>query len=451
MKMNILIIDDEKSQREIIADILKDAGYSVDIAENGIQGIRKFSRHYSPVVLTDLKMPGKDGLDVVKEVKELSSEVQVIIMTAFGTIPGAVNAIKTGAYDYLTKPFKKDDLLQVVARASEKYLLLAENNRLKEEISSRYQYGNLIGKSNAMRKIYKMIERISNIDATVLITGESGTGKELVAKAVHYSGIRKDAPFIAINCGAIPENLIESELFGHERGAFTGATKSHAGKFEQAQNGTILLDEIGVMKLDLQVRLLRVLQEKKVERLGSNKSIDLNVRIIAATNDNLQDKIKNREFREDLYHRLNLFSIELPPLRQRKEDIPLLAQSFITKYTHHYKKNNKVLTAEALKKLEAYNFPGNVRELENIIEKTIILTDHQFIKKSDLMITEKNTLKTTAITKNEFLPDIEFNLIKDALTWSNGSIKKAAIKLGISYKTMQYRMKKFKLDKMDYK
>jgi DNA-binding NtrC family response regulator len=451
--MHILIVDDEQAQRNILADILKDAGYKVDLAENGEKALQKFAAHQHAIVLTDLKMPGKDGLDVLKGVQASSPETQVIIMTAFGTIPGAVNAIKIGAYDYLTKPFKKNDLLQIVGRAGEKVKLLQENSRLKNEISNRYQYDSIIGQSPKMQHIFNMIERIANIDATVLISGLSGTGKELVAKAIHYNGNRKAAPFVAINCGAIPETLIESELFGHEKGAFTGAAKTYIGKFEQAQGGTIFLDEIGCMRMDLQIRLLRVLQEKKVERLGSNHSVELNVRVIAASNENLEMLIQDKLFRSDLYHRLNVFSIDLPSLQERPEDIPLLVRHFLEKYAGQYKREVPALSPEALTKMENYPFPGNVRELENIIEKTIILTDHNPILAEDLMLPESKSQKRSIkeISANGSLTDIEYDLICDALKKSKGSIKKAAQELGISYKTLQYRMKKFDMSKNDFR
>ena len=451
--LHILIVDDEQAQRNILADILKDAGYKVDLAENGEQALQKFSPNRHSIVLTDLKMPGKDGLDVLMGIHKVSPDCQVIIMTAFGTIPNAVSAIKIGAYDYLTKPFKKRDLLQVVERASEKVHLLQENFRLKNEISNRYQYASIIGQSPKMTQIFNMIERVASVDATVLITGESGTGKELVAKAVHYNGKRKDGPFIAINCGAIPEALIESELFGHEKGAFTGAVKSHIGKFEQAQGGTIFLDEIGSMRMDLQIRLLRVLEEKMVERLGSNHMVELDVRVIAASNENLEKLINDKLFRSDLYHRLNVFSIELPPLKERQEDIPLLVRHFLEKYAGLYKKGAPALAPEALIKLENYPFPGNVRELANIIEKTIILTDHNPILAKDLMLPvfKPQNSSVKEITVGGSLSDIEYNLINEALNKNKGSIKKAAEVLGISYKTLQYRMKKFSMYKNDYR
>lgn len=450
MPLNILIADDELTQRTILADILKDAGFIVKTAENGELAIELYKKQSFDIVLTDLKMPKKDGFEVLNFMLEQVHPPQVIMMTAFGTIPSAVNAIKQGAYDYLTKPFQKEALLQCIKRAAEKVQLVNENKRLKSEIASQYHYQNIIGKSSTMRTLYGLIDKVANVDATVLIHGESGTGKELVARAIHYSGKRKKGPFIALNCGAIPETLIESELFGHEKGAFTGAQKRYDGKFEQANGGTIFLDEIATMRLDLQIRLLRVLQEKQVQKLGSNQAVNLNVRVIAASNENLLKKVHAGQFREDLYHRLNVFSIQVPALRERSGDVELLSHFFMKKFAEQYAKNILGVENEALKKLNGYPFPGNVRELENIIEKAVILSDEkmlsaQYIHLSGLeKVEKKGTLSAS-------LKETEQQMIYNALRQFNGSIKKAATHLGISYKTMQYRMKKWGLDKNQFK
>ena len=446
--MRILIIDDEPAQVNILRDILADCGYEILTAENGISGIDKFKSGKPEIVLTDFKMPGLTGNDVLKEVKNIQPDTQVIIMTAFGSIPGAVDAIKNGAYDYLTKPFQKDDLIRVIKRAEDKFNLLNENRRLKDEIKNRYKYDQIIGNSIAMQNIYTLIDKVKDIDTTVLICGESGTGKELVAKAIHYNGKRKDKPYVVINCGAIPETLIESELFGHEKGAFTGATHTHTGKFELANSGTIFLDEIGTMRTDLQIRLLRVLQEKQVERLGSGKPISIDVRVIAATNEDLEQKITAGSFRADLFHRLNVFAIHLPPLRERKEDISLLTRNFIEKFANLYNKTIPKLTPQTMQRIEQYDFPGNVRELENIIEKTLVINDEEVLSPEKIMLpinTSSNFEKTP--NKNASLTDIEYNMIVEALKRSRGSIKDASKRLGISYKTLQYRMKKYKINK----
>jgi len=448
--MNILVIDDEKSQRDILADILSDAGYQVTCAADGYDGLELIEQGSIDLVLTDLKMPKKDGFDVLKGTRHINPDIQVIIMTAFGTIPSAVDAIKKGAYDYLTKPFKKEELLRVVNRAAEKVELLSENERLKQEVTHRYQYQSLIGSSTVMQQIYGMIDKIKNIDATVMITGASGTGKELVAKAIHYSGLRKDKSFVALNCGAIPETLIESELFGHEKGSFTGAHKTYIGKFEQAQGGTIFLDEIGTMRMDLQIRLLRVLQERKIERIGSGKSVELDVRVIAASNEDLSAKVEANEFRNDLYHRLNVFHIELPLLRERKKDIPLLTKHFIKKFSAQYGKPEPKLNKDAIQKLESFEYPGNVRELEHILEKTIILNDGQFVTAETLIMPREKSGKSSEKTGASLI-ETEATMIKNALKFNNGSIKKASEKLGVSYKTLQYRLRKFGINKEDYK
>ena len=444
--MHILVIDDEKTQRDILADILRDAGYAVTCAADGDEGLRQIEESGYALILTDLKMPGKDGFAVLEEALKINPHCQTIIMTAFGSIPSAVNAIKNGAYDYLTKPFKKDELLHVIARAAEKVRLLEENERLKNEVAQRYTYHNLIGGSAAMRKIYGLIEKIKDIDATVLISGESGTGKEMVARAIHYSGKRKEGPFVALNCGAIPETLIESELFGHEKGAFTGAHKDYIGKFEQAQGGTIFLDEIGTMRMDLQIRLLRVLQEKRVSPVGSHRIIDLDVRVIAASNEDLQAKVDSGAFRPDLYHRLNVFHIHLPALRDRKEDIPLLVRHFAEQYAAQYQKALPRFDKEAVQKLEKYKYPGNVRELEHIIEKTIILNDNDTIRSEDLIMPEISTAHSVPAS----LVEMEKQMIIDTLKEMNGSIKKTAEKLGITYKTLQYRIKKYNITRQDF-
>jgi len=447
--MTILVADDEAAQRRILGDILSDAGYDVVTAEDGQAALERLAAGGIDIVLSDLKMPNKDGLDVLQGTRETDGSIPVIIMTAFGTIPSAVEAIKKGAYDYLTKPFKKNDLLRVVERAADKARLQQENRRLRDEISERFQFHNLIGKSPAMRAVFRLVEKAAGVEANVLIGGESGTGKELVARAIHFSGPRKAQPFVAINCGAIPENLIESELFGHEKGAFTGARESYPGKFEQARGGTLFLDEIGTMRPDLQTRLLRVLQERKVQRLGGQKVIELNVRVIAASNEELSALIGEGRFREDLFHRLNVINIVLPPLCERKEDIALLVRHFLLRLAQRYKRDAPALTSGAMERLEQYNFPGNVRELENIIEKTLILNENDAIDADDLMLPEAGRKTRDAATQS--LPEMERRSLVDALRQSGGSIKHAADLLGISYKTLQYRMKKYNLAKEDFK
>jgi two-component system response regulator PilR (NtrC family) len=449
--VKILIVDDERAQREIIDDIIRTAGYETVTAETGSTALDIIADDRDiRIILTDLKMPGIDGLELLEKALNYDSDIQVIIMTAFGSIPGAVRAIKRGAYDYLAKPFRKEDLLLVVERAREKIKLLEENRRLKAEVDEKYSYGGMIGKSAAMREVFQAIERVKETDATVLIEGESGTGKELVAKAIHYNGRRKGGPFVALNCGAIPENLIESELFGFEKGTFTGAAETRPGKFELARGGTIFLDEIGTMRLDLQTRLLRVLEEKKVQRLGSSKNIELDVRIIAATNTRLEEEVLKGNFRNDLYHRLNVFTIELAPLSQRKEDIPLLVDHFLKKMAGRYGKKDIRVSPEALQRISDYDFPGNIRELENILEKAVIISDDNLIKEKDISL-QTNLNPASSSREALSLFDKEKNLIEEALRKSRGSIKKASQALGISYKTLQYRLRKYGIDKNKYK
>ncbi len=446
----ILVVDDEAHQRNILRDILADAGFEVITAADGASAIEILEEQHIPLILTDLKMPDVDGFELLQKVLKNWPESVVIIMTAFGTIPSAVNAIKNGAYDYLTKPFNKGDLLRVITRAAEKVALLEENRRLREQVQSRHHFHELIGKSAAMQTVYRLIDRIKDVDATVLIHGESGTGKELAARAIHFRGKRREGPFVAVNCGAIPEMLIESELFGHEKGAFTGAVNQVTGKFEQAQGGTLFLDEIGAMPLSLQVRLLRVLQEKAIERVGGNRKIALDVRVIAASNQQLPELVAAGKFRLDLYHRLNVFSLELPPLRERGEDVILLARHFIEKYAQEYGRPRPKMSPGAIARLESYSFPGNVRELQNIIEKTLILNDVPSIGEEDLLLPQPEPGGDES-DEQLSLVDREIRWIRAAMSRAGGSIKNAAQELGISYKTLQYRLKKYGLDRNQFR
>ena len=449
--MKILIVDDEQTQREILNDILQDAGFEVLLAASGEEGMDVLKKQEIFLILTDLKMPGMDGIQLLQQALDLNPDIQVILMTAFGSIPSAVNAIKNGAYDYLTKPFNKNDLLRLLQRASDKVQLILENRQLKDQLLHNYGYHQLIGHSKSMQHIFHLIDKIKDVESSVLITGESGTGKELVARAIHFGSRRKESAFIALNCSAIPENLIESELFGYEKGAFTGAFRDHAGKFEQAEGGTIFLDEIGAMPFHLQPRLLRVLEEKKISKLGGKKTISLDVRVISATNEDIQKNIKEQRFRIDLFHRLNIFEIHLPPLRDRKEDIEILARHFLDKFGSRYDKKDVILTPSAIETLSRYDFPGNVRELENIIEKTILLAEHNQITPDSLVFSSKTDPVISDRNGGETLPQMEREMIKNALRTAKGSIKQASALLGITYKTLQYRMKKFSIDKKHYK
>ncbi|GAB4177207.1 MAG: sigma-54 dependent transcriptional regulator [Calditrichia bacterium] len=445
--MKILVIDDEQNQCDIISEILTDAGYGVITANQGRKAVEYIKKNEVAVVLTDIKMPEMDGLEILKFTLHHSPFTQVVLMTAFGSIPSAVQAIKTGAYDYLTKPFKKDELLKVVHKAVEKYMLVTENVQLKARLEGRYLDKKIIGNSQAIQKIFLQIEKIKDIDATVLIQGESGTGKELIAQAIHNSGNRKNHPFMPINCGAIPLSLIESELFGHIKGAFTGALTKRKGIFQAADGGTVFLDEISTLPYEMQSKLLRVIQEKEVYPVGSTSPVPLNVRIIAATNENLRELIREKRFREDLYHRLNVIEIEIPPLRERKEDIAPLVDFFLKKFSLQYNKQIKGCTPAAIHKLEQYSFPGNVRELQNLIEKIVIFHPNKRIDANDIIlpgIEEKQEL--TALP----LPELEKNRIIEALETSRGNLKKAAQQLGITYKTLQYRIKKYQINRKKF-
>ncbi|MBC8184086.1 sigma-54-dependent Fis family transcriptional regulator [candidate division KSB1 bacterium] len=396
--MKILLIEDEKIMRVTLTDAIRKKGYQVTACDTGLQGLDVFKKENFDVVITDLKLPKISGIEVLKTVRQLNNNVYVILMTAFGSVNSAVEALKMGAYDYLTKPFSHDELLLTLKKLEEHLKIVEENIRLKDEIRSSKKI-QFIGSSPVARKIYEIIETVADSDHTVLIEGESGTGKEVVANLLHHNSSRRDGPFIKLNCASLSESLLESELFGHEKGAFTGAIKTKKGRFERAHEGTIFLDDIDDMPLSMQVNLLRVIQEREIERVGGSKVIPIDVRVICATKLNLKDKIKAGEFREDLYYRLNVVPIFLPALRERKEDIPLLIEYFIKK--HGMQSQTPLVSKETMKLLLDYNWPGNIRELENIVERMIALS------------------KSNSIGENE-LPDIltqTFNGNNDFVNW----------------------------------
>jgi two-component system NtrC family response regulator len=447
----ILIVDDEKNYLVILEALLAPEGYEVITEVNALNALRLVKETDFDLVITDMKMPKMDGIELLDEVKKIDSELPVIIMTAYGTIEMAVEAMKKRAYDYITKPFRNEELKQTVKKALELYRLKKENRRLSEALSDRYRYGNIIGKSKEMIKIYDMIEKVAQSKASIMITGPSGTGKELIAKAIHFNSPRKNMPFISINCGALTETLLESELFGHERGAFTGAVTMKKGRFELADGGTLFLDEVGEMSASLQVKLLRVLQEMEFERVGGTRSIKVDVRIVAASNRKLKEDVDNGVFREDLFYRLNVVQIEVPPLKERIEDIPLLVAHFIEKYRPSNKRGIE-LAPEAWKALYTHAWPGNIRELENIIESalimssdtTIILDDlpDYLVKKEDEKI-ELDKIVPRNLNLNEALEHMEGQLILRALKASNNVQSRAAEMLGISRRVMHYKMKKY--------
>ncbi|MFQ5865352.1 MAG: sigma-54-dependent transcriptional regulator [bacterium] len=445
-KSRILLIDDDESLLQVTAHHLKQAGCQVTTAMNGEEGMEKFKDGSFEVVITDLALPKMNGIEVLKGVRRLNKEVAVIIITAFGTIENAIEACTLGADDYLTKPFSREQLRFVMEKALRLRNLKAENVQLKSELLEKYDFSNIVAKSGKMQEVLKMVGRVAESDATVLILGESGTGKELVARAIHYNSARKDRAFITVNCPSIPENLLESELFGHVRGAFTGATKDRRGKFEQAGGGTIFLDEIGDLKPELQAKLLRVLQEKEIERVGGDKPIKVDIRILAATNQDLEARVKAGAFREDLYYRLTVVPILIPPLRVRKEEIPYLIDHFLYKFA---KGRRLQMSEKVMEALMAYDWPGNVRELENAVERAAILTTTEMIT-PDVLPPQLRTTRGEIMEGNIIrIPDegmaleqIERQCIKIALEKSNGNQSRAAKFLQIPRHILLYRMKK---------
>lgn len=454
--IRILVIDDDNSGREALSLLLQSVGYTVTSAANGEDALDIIAQEQFQIVVSDLFLPDKSGFDILQSVRKVSSATEVIVVTGHASAQTAVRAMKEGAFDYITKPIDFDELKIVVAKAIEKQKLLSENVYLRKQLQGRFDFSNIIGSSPAMEFVFERMRRIVKTDSTVLITGESGTGKELVARALHYNGNRKDKPFIAVNCGAIPEALLESELFGHVKGAFTGAISDKAGKFEAANHGTIFLDEIGTMPLHLQTKLLRVLQEQEVERVGSNNPVKLHVRVISATNIDLEMKVNQAEFREDLYYRLNVIPLHLPPLRERQQDILPLAGYFLEKYCKLMGRSMMNINKQALEVLERYSWPGNVRELENLIERIIALTDGTVITSNDLpagFLRDKRSSVGVRIDLNEkgvdlvaTLGEIEQTLITQALKLSGGNRAKASKLLGINRTTMVEKIKRLKLE-----
>ncbi len=380
----ILIVDDERNYLLVLEALLSEEGYQVITAEGAQNGLEIVQEHDLDVVITDMKMPGIDGMEFMDRLRLLMPDVPVIMMTAYGTVEKAVEAMRKGAFDYIMKPFKNEELKLTIRKAIEHYHLLCQNRQFARELQDRYHFGNIIGKSAQMQRIFELIEKVAPTKATVLITGDSGTGKELIARAIHYNSPRKDQPFISVNCGALPETLLESELFGHEKGAFSGAVSQRKGRFELAHGGTLFLDEISEMSPPLQVKLLRILQEMEFERVGGSQSLKVDVRVVAASNRNLKDEVAGARFRADLFYRLNVVNIALPPLRDRVDDIPLLVNHFLAKYADEANNQSICISPGAMKSILDYHWPGNVRELENVIERAIILSDRKELQQQDL-------------------------------------------------------------------
>jgi DNA-binding NtrC family response regulator len=453
----ILVVDDDPEIREGVADVLRQAGYDVDEAKDGKKAIKCIETGSYDLVLTDLNLPKVDGMKVLRHVLDESPDTICIILTGFGTIKGSVEAIKMGAFDYISKPVKSDEIVIVVEKALKYRHLERENILLKQQLRKKYQFENFIGDSKPIQKVFELIEKVADTDSTVLITGESGTGKELIAKAIHYNSYRRDNPMVVINCGAIPEELLESELFGHEKGAFTGAHKMRVGRFELANGGTIFLDEIGDMSPNLQVKLLRVLQEQKFERVGGTRTLEIDVRIIAATNKNLINAVNRSSFRQDLYYRLNVIPIRVPPLRHRKSDIPLLIDFFFKRIEPRKRNGINGFSSKAEDALVAYDWPGNVRELENMVERMSILANGDKIELEDVPDSIKGkgakiesievTIPEDGIVFDQAVEEYERKLILEALNETNWVKTKAAKLLNINRTTLIEKMKKKKLAK----
>ena len=448
MSHKILIIDDDASLRRVLEYNLQEAGYDVTAAASGEEGLYFLKKEPYPLVITDMKMPGMDGMELLKRVKELYPETVVIIITAFGTIDIAVEAIKSGAYDYITKPFNRDEMRLTVAKAFKFSSLTAENLLLKNALADRSDFRAIVGNSPQMARVFEVIEKVAPTEATVLITGESGTGKELVARSIHARSPRKDAPFIAVNCSAIPRDLLESELFGHIKGAFTGAIKDRAGKFELADNGTIFLNEIGELPLELQPKLLRAIQERAIEPVGGGEQKKLDLRIIAATNLDMNKAISDGIFREDLYYRIAVIPLHLPPLRERTEDIPLLLRHFCQKHGAA----ETFFDSEATALLASYAWPGNVRELENLVERLLIMRSSNILTLNDIPDNLLKNERSTSPVKMINLPvdgysleKLEEEIVKEALDRCDWNQTAAARFLRIPRHTLIYRMEKYKI------
>jgi len=462
--MRILVVDDELSVREFFEILLKKEGYDVVCSGDGAEALRWLRDDSFDLVITDLQMKEVDGMTLLKEAKRVHTDLPVIMITAFATTDSAVEAMKNGAFDYLSKPFKIDEIKLTVEKALENKRLHQENKTLKSELQDKYQFKNLLGQSEPMHRLYDLIRKTSATKTNVLICGESGTGKELVARAIHFNSDRKEKAFVTVNCGAIPENLIESELFGHMKGSFTGAIANKPGLFETAHKGTLFLDEIGELPLQMQVKLLRAIQERCFMRVGGNETVNVDVRIIAATNKTLAEEVQHGRFREDLFYRLNVIQLKLPPLRQRKADIPLLADHFLKKYAKETGKPVSRLSKKAMERLMEYEFYGNVRELENIIERSVALENSEEIQESSLPGTvlhpqanrdefsfeaAKDQLELGGVALDNLMDSFEKDLLLRALERTRGSRTRAAKLLGISTRSIRYRLKKHKIGEPD--
>ncbi|MBI2027830.1 MAG: sigma-54-dependent Fis family transcriptional regulator [Deltaproteobacteria bacterium] len=458
-KEKILIVDDEQSILEFLEIMLRREKYDVAQASNAKKALKLLEKESFDMVISDIQMPEISGMELLSKVKNMNPDIIVMMITAYGSTESAVEAMKLGAYDYITKPFKIDELKIILKKAFMERSLKRENIQLKKELCTKYEFNNIVGASSCMVKLYDMIQRVSQTKTNILITGESGTGKELIAKAIHYNGPLKDKPFVTINCGAIPENLMESEMFGHKKGSFTGAISEKTGLFEIANSGTIFLDEVGELPLTIQVKLLRAIQERTFRRVGGTEDISVDVRVICATNKDLELEVAEGRFREDLFYRLNVIHIKAPSLRERKDDILALSQHFLEKYNKSLDKKIKKISDEAMNALKKYSYPGNVRELENIIERSVALSEGPAILKENLPQHIFSTSKFSAlpgytaisidegkVKLEDIVGKIEKDLIQKALTKSRGVKKDAAKLLGITFRSMRYRLEKYGLE-----
>lgn len=457
----ILIVDDEPNYLVVLSELLLDEGFETLTASNAQKGLDIAKETDLDLVITDMQMPGMDGLTFLQSLKELNPALPVIMITAFGEVEKAVKAMQSGAYNYLTKPFNNDELVANAKKSIDHYQLAKENLRLRSEMQQRYSFEQIIGKNKAMQQMYSLIEKVAPTPTTVLISGESGTGKELVARAIHYNSPRKHAPFISVNCAALPDTLLESEFFGHEKGAFTGAISLRKGKFEAADSGTIFLDEIGEMPFALQAKMLRILQEKSFERIGGNTTLHADVRVVAATNKDLKEEVEQHRFREDLYYRLNVVHIILPPLRERLDDIPMLCDHFVKKYAKQAGRPDLQISSNTIRFLTTLPWDGNVRELENTLERATILCEGNTVEPEDVHPAPESITAIGStlpgfdleqlVPSDAKLPDvlneIEGKMVKRALEQTNHVQTKAAQLLGITKSLLQYKMKKFNIKK----
>lgn len=458
MKGKILVVDDEEVIRKALVKLLESEGYTVLAAEDAFTAIEKIKEGTIDLLLTDLKMPGKDGIQLIAEAKQVAKDIVCIVMTGYGTISSAVDAVKAGAYHYVTKPFQLDDVTTLVARALEHRTLQAENIEFRKQVKTQYSFSNIVGRSDAICQVFEVIKKVADTDSTILLLGESGTGKELFARALHYNSSRAKKPLITVNCGAIPENLLETELFGHVKGAFTGAVQTKIGRMVAAHEGSVFLDEIGEMSPRLQVKLLRVLQERRIEPVGSTHTQEIDVRIIAATHRNLEELVRRGEFREDLYYRLNVIPVRIPTLRERSDDVPMLVDYFLNLYCKENKLEPPIFSKDVMALLSNYDWPGNVRELENTIERLVVLKSGKNVEISDFpdkfkQQTREHTpnpvvrIPDSGISFKQAVREFENGLILKALEMTNWNKNKAAHLLKLNRTTLVEKIKKKQLQK----